>query len=89
MLTFDAVEWDEEDDPDGNVQHVLRHGVSKDEVEDVLGGPAITHDISRSSGLPMVFGRTFSNRHIAVIYKAYTKKGLIYIYPVTAFDVEP
>ena len=30
------VVWDLEDDPDGNVQHIQEHGITMDEVEDVL-----------------------------------------------------
>ena len=31
-----SVIWDLPDDPDGNVQHVIEHGLTEDEVEDVL-----------------------------------------------------
>jgi hypothetical protein len=54
-MPFDAILWDLEDDPDGNVQHCAEHDVSQDEVEDVLQN-ATDADISRSSGRPVVFG---------------------------------
>ena len=31
--------WDLEDDPDGNVQHIAEHGVTPEEVEEVLNDP--------------------------------------------------
>ncbi|MBL8792574.1 MAG: helix-turn-helix transcriptional regulator [Planctomycetia bacterium] len=34
-MPFDAIVWDLDDDPDGNVQHSAQHGVSKEEVEDL------------------------------------------------------
>ena len=30
------VAWDAEDDPDGNVQHIIEHGITMEEVEEVL-----------------------------------------------------
>jgi hypothetical protein len=33
---FDAIEWDDEDDDDGNLVHCLRHGVTERIVGDVL-----------------------------------------------------
>jgi hypothetical protein len=48
-MPIDAILWDLDDDPDGNVQHCAEHGVTKDEVEEVLQN-AEDSDISRSSG---------------------------------------
>ena len=38
MATISVI-WDSDDDPRGNVQHIAQHGVTKDEVEEVLDGP--------------------------------------------------
>lgn len=35
-MTFVTIVWDLEDDPDGNVQHIAQHGVSREEVEELL-----------------------------------------------------
>jgi len=32
--------WDDPDDPDGNVQHVAEHGLTIEDVEEVLTNPA-------------------------------------------------
>jgi len=61
--------WDLEDDPDGNVQHILEHGVSMEEVEEVLLNPKSSTTVSRSSGLPITFGHTSSGRYLAVVYE--------------------
>jgi DNA-binding XRE family transcriptional regulator len=34
-LRFEAILWDLDDDPDGNVQHCADHGVTKEEVEEL------------------------------------------------------
>jgi hypothetical protein len=75
--------WDLEDDPQGNVQHCLRHQLTKDDVEFVLTNP-IDADFSRSSDLPVVFGITPSGRHILVVYEVIDRDT---VYPVTAYDV--
>jgi hypothetical protein len=51
-VQIDAIIWDLDDDPDGNVQHCADHGVNKDEVEEVFEN-AIDADISRTSGRPV------------------------------------
>ena len=78
-----GVIWDLDDDPDGNVEHCAEHGVSKEEVEEVLDF-ATDHDVSRTSGRPAVFGDTHAGRHLMVIYEEIDADS---VYPVTAFDV--
>ena len=76
--------WDLDDDTNGNVQHIAEHDLTKEEVEEVLANPE-GHATSRSSGLPIVFGTTFTGRFIAVVFEeidADTAK------PVTAYDIE-
>ena len=55
-MTPDHIVWDREDDPDGNVQHILDHGISMDEVEEVLLDRDSVTTVSRSSGNPITFG---------------------------------
>lgn len=76
--------WDLEDDPDGNIQHIAEHGLSQDEVEEVLNYPT-GHDKSNSSGRPIAFGYTSTGKFIAVIYEEFEAAVL---YPVTAFETE-
>ncbi len=79
----DSILWDLDDDPAGNVQHCAAHGVTKEEVEEVLGNPTDA-DISRSSGRPVVFGDTSTGRHLMVVYERIDADT---VYPVTAYDV--
>ena len=80
------VVWDLEDYPDGNVQHILQHGLDMDEVEDVLLNPANQVTVSRTSGNPIVFGYTETGRYIAVLFELIDDNPRT-LYPLTAYDV--
>ena len=82
-MPIDTILWDLDDDPEGNVQHCAEHGVTKDEVEEVLQN-AEDSDISRSSGRPVVFGDTSTGRHLMVVYEEVEPD---MVYPITAYDV--
>ena len=82
-MSIDAIIWDLDDDPDGNVVHCAEHGVTKDEVEDVLQN-ARDSDFSRSSGRPVVFGDTSTGRHLMIVYEE-AEQGTVY--PITAYEV--
>jgi len=82
-MPFHSIWWDTDDDPDGNVQHCARHGVTKDEVEEVLQNPTDT-DESHSSGSPVAFGDTSTGRHLIVVYEEIDADT---VYPITAYDV--
>jgi uncharacterized DUF497 family protein len=82
-MKYDAVVWDLDDDPEGNVVHCAEHGVTKDEIEEVLQN-ATDADVSRSSGRPVVFGDTNSGRHLMVVYEVIDAET---VYPITAYEV--
>lgn len=79
-----AAIWDLDDDAEGNVQHIAEHGISKQEVEDVLENPHGI-EVSRSSGLPIAFGETSTGRILAVVFEVIDEDT---VYPVTAYEVE-
>ena len=82
-MFYRAVIWDLDDDPDGNVRHCAEHGITKEEVEEVLQEPRDA-DISRSSGRPVVFGDTTAGRHLMVVYETVERDA---VYPITAYEV--
>jgi len=85
-MAYVHVVWDMEDDPDGNVQHILEHGFTMDDVDEVLlDSESITTE-SRSSGRPITFGYTSSGRYIAVVWEHITDDPLT-MRPVTAYEV--
>jgi hypothetical protein len=81
MPYYDII-WNEE--PDGNVAHIAEHGLTPEDVEEVIFNP-VDRDVSRSSGFPIVFGFNPSGRYIMVVYE---QPDEMTIYPVTAYDVE-
>lgn len=83
-MPFLSILWDLDDDPAGNVHHCLEHGVTKEEVEEVVQDPLIGTGTSRSSGMPAMFGDTRAGRHLIVIYEVIDDDT---IYPITAYDV--
>ena len=82
-MPFLSIVWDLDDDPGGNVQHCAEHGVTKEEVEEVLEKPTDTDD-SHSSGRPVAFGETSTGRHLMVVDEEIDADTA---YPVTACEV--
>ena len=83
-MGYTTIIWDLDDDPDGNVQHIAEHDLTKEEVEDALAEPE-GRGASRSSGLPIIFGTTSTGRFIAVVFEEIDGET---VKPVTAFDVD-
>ena len=83
-MKYVTIIWDEDDDPEGNVVHVLEHGMLPSDVEWVIEH-ATTEDVSMSSGRPCVFGYTPGGDYVIVIFE---QVGADTIYPVTAYEVD-
>ena len=84
-MTAVRIIWDLVDDPDGNVQHIAAHGITVEEVEEVLLDRDSEDTASRSSGRPITFGYTSSGRYLAVVWEHVDDDPLT-MYPVTAYD---
>jgi hypothetical protein len=82
--------WDLEDDPDGNYWHICveGHGVTREEVEEVVAGNCETATRSRSSGQPEAFGWTSNGKYLTVVFEQVSDDPLT-IYPITAYEVPP
>jgi uncharacterized DUF497 family protein len=86
MSEFEVV-WDLEDDPEGNVQHIAEHGVTMDDVEDVLSDPDSSTTVSASSDRSVTFGETREGRYLAVVWETALEDPLM-IRPVTAYETQ-
>jgi uncharacterized DUF497 family protein len=75
--------WDDDENPDGNVQHIAEHGLTVEDVEHVLENSA-EESRSRSTNRPCCFGYTPGGDFIIVICDQIDDDT---IYPVTAFEV--
>ncbi len=80
--------WDLEEEPDGNCAHIAEHGITKDDVADVVSDPSNETVPSDSSGRPATFGWTESGKHILVVWE-HVEDDPRTIYPVTAYEVPP
>jgi len=75
--------WDRADDPHGNVEHILQHDLSIEDVEHVLANPA-AEGASRSTGLPVAWGYVPDGRYTIVVYEKIDKET---IRVITAYEV--
>jgi uncharacterized DUF497 family protein len=82
-MDFLHVIWDDEDLPDGNVQHIAEHGLTIEDVEYVLENPT-AEEISSSTERPCCFGCTPAGEFIIVVYEPVDDET---IYPITAYEV--
>jgi hypothetical protein len=76
--------WDLEADPQGNIQHIAQHGVTPDEIEEILNDRHSRTVYSESSGRPITFGWTAAERYLAVVWELADEEPLT-IYPITAY----
>ena len=89
-MHVEQIFWDLEDDKEGNYWHIVieGHGITKEEVEEVLSDPGNPTDHSRSSDENITFGHTSSGKYIAVVWNEVTEDPLA-VYPITAYEVPP
>jgi hypothetical protein len=87
MIRFDYLDWDDPDDPTGNVWHIADNGVTVNEVEEILESPSARDDVSRTTGRPIRFGWTSTGKHLIVVYGAEDEGGFLIVRPITAYEV--
>lgn len=87
-MFIDIIDWDDEDDRQGNLWHIIGMGeVTKEEVEEVLYDYGGKVELSEESGNPIVFGWTLTGKHIAVVFVLDEDPELIIVRPKTAYPV--
>jgi uncharacterized DUF497 family protein len=86
-MRIEQIIWDLDEDADGNVQHIAEHGLSIEEVEEVLYAAEEVF-ASQSSGRPITFGETRTGKYIAVVFEVVDEASRT-VYPVTAYETEP
>ncbi len=64
------------------VEHIAEHGVTQDDFERVVCQPS-SRGLSRTSGLPAVWGYTSDGRYLLAVYEQLDD---LTILPVTAYE---
>lgn len=52
LIVIKALDWDDPDDPNGNVKHIARHDVTPQEVEEVLQSAPVFHRVATEGQNP-------------------------------------
>jgi uncharacterized DUF497 family protein len=81
-MEFLTIIWD--DGPGGNVEHVAEHGLTPEDVEEVLNDPT-ERTTSRTSGGPLYRGLTSDGRYLTVVFERVDRDT---IRPITAWEEE-
>lgn len=79
-----TIVWD--DELGGNVEHITEHGLTCDEVDEVLLDDSNPTAFSSSTGRPCKFGYTSTGKYIIAIWDDVNHDPRM-IYPVTAYEV--
>lgn len=91
-LLISGLDWDDEDDPDGNVQHIAKHHVTPSEVREVLEGAPVFFPVPEDGPNPVfvAVGMTAAGRLLEVwgiYFEQPPKHG--WWHTVTAMDARP
>lgn len=81
------IDWDEPDEAGSNTAHIAEHGLTQEEVVAALFDENTTFDVSDSSGRPIAFGSTGTDRFIAIVFEVLNPADPLIIRPITAYDV--
>ena len=65
------------------IEHLAEHGISQSDFEQVVCHPQ-SKGLSRSTGLPAVWGHTADGRYIIAVYEQVDRLSVL---PVTAYEV--
>lgn len=72
-------------DPESGEAHIARHGVSEEEVRDVLARPL--EDRPGKDGSRVALGQTAAGRYLRVIYVADPEPDSVFV--ITTYDLGP
>jgi hypothetical protein len=70
-------------DPDTDEPHIYAHGITEDEVWQVINGPG--EDLAGTRGSRMKLGQTHAGRHLQVIYVPDDDRDSIFV--ITAYEL--
>jgi hypothetical protein len=86
---FDAIDWDPEDDPTGNLAHCAEHGIDERVVDEVLSGDWVSIEIPVDTAeFAIVGSNTKGNFMWTLLFDTSWKRG-DWLRQVTGWDSRP
>lgn len=86
LVPFGTIEWDDEDDPEGNLAHCLRHGVNEEIVSAVLGGQPVSIQMTLHTADIAMVGPDRKGQCWTILFDTYADGGYR---PITGWESEP
>lgn len=88
LFAFDAIDWDDEEDENGNTVHCLRHGVTEEVVYEVLREHPVEIALKVQTAEFAVVGPDRGNRFWTLLFDTSWKRN-DWLRPVTGWPAEP
>jgi len=88
LWDFEAIDWDDEEDEDGNLVHCLRHGIDEQVVYEVLEGAPAMVKMKVVTAEFAVVGPDRGGRMWTILFDWSFKRG-DWLRPVTGWQSEP
>ena len=85
---FEAIDWDDEDDEDGNLLHCLRRGIDERIVSQVLSEAPVEIKMRLASAEIALVGPDSGGRMWTVLFDWSYKRG-DWLRPITGWPAEP
>lgn len=88
LSDFEAIDWDDEEDENGNLVHCLRHGVDERVVSDVLGRRPVMITMKLKTATFAVVGPDRGGTMWTILFDRSFKRG-DWLRPITGWQSEP
>lgn len=86
---FDAIDWDPENDPTGNLVHCAEHGIDERVVDEVLSGEWVSIEIPVDTAEFAIVGPNAKGHFMwTLLFDTSWKRG-DWLRPVTGWDARP
>ena len=85
---FEAIDWDDEEDDEGNLAHCLRHGVTEPIVAEVLGDRPVEIKMRLQTAEYAIVGRDRSGGLWTILFDTSFKRG-DWLRPITGWRSKP
>ncbi len=88
LWDFERIDWDDEEDENGNLAHCLEHGVDERVVDQVLREEPVEIKLKLVTAEFVVVGPDFGGAMWTILFDSSWKRG-DWLRPVTGWESEP